>query len=697
MIRPQFLFPLFGSLENLKGIGSKTILNLKKIGIYKPLDFLYSFPTNLKTRVFANTVSDLNVNKVVIIKIKIIKHNFKYFRGPLNIEVTDGLKKINLIFFNAKNDWIKKNFPIEQERIISGKLEKYKNQFQIIHPDYIEKIFDIDKIPVIEPIYSLTKGISQKVFLNSVNQILQLISEEISNCEWINKKRLKEMNWTDFKNSLKKIHNPKTNEDISLNSNYRLRLAYDELLSHQLSLVIARSFSKKNTKKRKKIGYKFSTLMKKRLPFSLTNSQEKCIAEIQSDLSRDERMYRLIQGDVGSGKTLVAFFSMLFVAENSGQAVLMVPTDILAKQHYNNFQEYTKDIEVNSVLLTGKMKTNEKKQVLEAIKLGQADIIIGTHSLFQKGVIFENLELVIIDEQHKFGVQQRHDLIQKGENLDILVMTATPIPRTLELANYGDMDISRILDKPMNRQKIDTSIISEKKIEILISRILEICKKGTQSYWVCPLIEEGDKSELVAIEQRFSSLNKMLPGIKIDILHGKMSEEQKNKIMTSFKNGNIQILLATTVIEVGIDVPNATIIVIEGAERFGLAQLHQLRGRVGRGKKQSNCILIYSKNIGRLGKERLEVLRKFDNGFDIAEEDLKMRGGGNPIGQQQSGIPKFRIANLDFDKELLSYANQDANEIIKNNKYLKGEHGKNLRVLLHLMNKDNSLKLLESG
>ena len=437
--------------------------------------------------------------------------------------------------------------------------------------------------------------------------------------------------------------------------------------------------------------------MKKRLPFSLTNSQEKCIKEIQSDLSRDERMYRLIQGDVGSGKTLVAFFSMLFVAENSGQAVLMVPTDILAKQHYNNFQEYTKDIEVNSVLLTGKMKTNEKKQVLEAIKLGQADIIIGTHSLFQKGVIFENLELVIIDEQHKFGVQQRHDLIQKGENLDILVMTATPIPRTLELANYGDMDISRILDKPMNRQKIDTSIISEKKIEILISRILEICKKGTQSYWVCPLIEEGDKSELVAIEQRFSSLNKMLPGIKIDILHGKMSEEQKNKIMTSFKNGNIQILLATTVIEVGIDVPNATIIVIEGAERFGLAQLHQLRGRVGRGKKQSNCILIYSKNIGRLGKERLEVLRKFDNGFDIAEEDLKMRGGGNPIGQQQSGIPKFRIANLDFDKELLSYANQDANEIIKNNKYLKGEHGKNLRVLLHLMNKDNSLKLLESG
>ena len=697
MIRPQFLFPLFGSLENLKGIGSKTVLNLKKIGIYKPLDFLYSFPTNLKTRVFANTVSDLNVNKVVIIKIKIIKHNFKYFKGPLNIEVTDGLKKINLIFFNAKNDWIKKNFPIEQERIISGKLEKYKNQFQIIHPDYIEKIFDIDKIPVIEPIYSLTKGISQKVFLNSVNQILQLISEEISNCEWINKKRLKEMNWTDFKNSLKKIHNPKTNEDISLNSNYRLRLAYDELLSHQLSLVIARSFSKKNTKKRKKIGYKFSTLMKKRLPFSLTNSQEKCIAEIQSDLSRDERMYRLIQGDVGSGKTLVAFFSMLFVAENSGQAVLMVPTDILAKQHYNNFQEYTKDIEVNSVLLTGKMKTNEKKQVLEAIKLGQADIIIGTHSLFQKGVIFENLELVIIDEQHKFGVQQRHDLIQKGENLDILVMTATPIPRTLELANYGDMDISRILDKPMNRQKIDTSIISEKKIEILISRILEICKKGTQSYWVCPLIEEGDKSELVAIEQRFSSLNKMLPGIKIDILHGKMSEEQKNKIMTSFKNGNIQILLATTVIEVGIDVPNATIIVIEGAERFGLAQLHQLRGRVGRGKKQSNCILIYSKNIGRLGKERLEVLRKFDNGFDIAEEDLKMRGGGNPIGQQQSGIPKFRIANLDFDKELLSYANQDANEIIKNNKYLKGEHGKNLRVLLHLMNKDNSLKLLESG
>ena len=443
--------------------------------------------------------------------------------------------------------------------------------------------------------------------------------------------------------------------------------------------------------------HRISTLIRKKLPFSLTKSQELCIAEIQSDLSKTDRMYRLIQGDVGSGKTLVALFAMILVAENRGQSALMVPTDILANQHFFNFIQYTKDSGISTVLLTGKMKTKEKKETLEIIKSGKADLIIGTHALFQKGVLFKKLELVIIDEQHKFGVKQRHDLIQKGENLDILVMTATPIPRTLELANYGDMDISRILDKPLNRKKIDTSIISEKKIDKLISRLFEICNNGTQAYWVCPLIEDGEKSELVAIEKRLSILNKFLPNIKIETLHGKMSEDQKSDIMTSFKAGSIQILLATTVIEVGIDVPNANVMIIESAERFGLAQLHQLRGRVGRGEKKSNCILIYSKNVSNKGKERLEVLRKFDNGFDIAEKDLLMRGGGNPIGPQQSGIPKFKIANLEFDKDLLYYAHEDASEIIKNNRNLKSKDGENIRILLHLMNKDKSLSLLETG
>ncbi len=697
MIRPSFLFKLFGTLENLKGIGAKSILYLKKIEILKPLDFLYSLPTNIKIRKYINSINEIYENELIIIKVKIIKLHLNNFKRPINIEVTDGFKKINLIFFNAKKDWIKKNFPINQERFISGKLEKYNNQFQIIHPDYIEKTSDIYKIPEIEPVYSLTKGISQKVFQNSINQILQLLPDEIYSREWINQKRLEVMNWTNYNDSLKSIHKPKTANDICLNSIYRLRLAYDELLSHQLSLIIARNFSKKKLKNRKKIEQKLTNLIKEKLPFSLTGSQENCIAEIKSDLLKPERMYRLIQGDVGSGKTLVALFSMLFVSENGGQSALMVPTDILAKQHYSNFLNYTQYLGITIVLLTGKMKTKDKNEALTIINSGKADIIIGTHSLFQKAVFFEKLELVVIDEQHKFGVKQRHDLIQKGKNLDILVMTATPIPRTLELANYGDMDLSKIIDKPNNTKKIETSVISEKKINLLIHRIKEICKKGAQSYWVCPLIEEGDKSELVAIEQRLSSLNKFLPGISIETLHGKMNEEQKNEIMTSFKNGNIQILLATTVIEVGIDVPNATVIVIEGAERFGLAQLHQLRGRVGRGEKKSNCILVYSKNLSKLGKQRLEVLRKFDNGFDIAEEDLKMRGGGNPIGAQQSGVPKFRIANLDIDKDLLLLAHEDAIEIIKKNRNLSGIEGNNLRILLHLMSKDKSLSLLETG
>ena len=695
--RPEFLFSLFGNLAKLEGIGPKTTMHLGKIGILKPIDFLYSKPTGLKVRKFVKGVAEENVDENVIVKATIVKHVFRKFGHPSYIEVRDDIGKFNLVFFNAKRDWLVLNFPIDAERIISGKLERFSNEFQIIHPDYVQKLDEINEIPKIETLYSLTKGISQKLFFKSVGKALALLPKEINNVEWINDNRLSTNGWVSFKESLNRLHNPLNVDDFSVSSPFCLRLAYDDLFSHQISLALSRNKVRQANKNRKPIIGKLSQLLIQKLPFKLTEAQVNCIKEIKTDLSNTKRMFRLLQGDVGSGKTLVAFISMLFLAENTGQCALMVPTDLLAQQHYSNLLRYIKGMGIEVTILSGKVKPKIRREKLERIKDGTSQIVIGTHALFQKEVQFKNLQFAVIDEQHRFGVKQRFDLIQKGDSIDILVMTATPIPRTLQLSNYGDLDVSIIDEKPFNRKRIDTAVISETKIEPLLKRLRLACKRGRQAYWVCPLIEEDENSELVALERRFLALKKYDSSLTVKIIHGKMSEEEKNESMQSFAAGEVQVLLATTVIEVGIDVPNASIMIIEGAERFGLAQLHQLRGRVGRGDLASSCTLIYSRNLSSSGRERLEILRNNDNGFHIAEEDLKMRGGGDLLGSQQSGVPKFRLADLDLHLDILTWAQEDARRVVTDNPELKGIEGSNIRLLLFLMGREESLSLIRAS
>ena len=695
--RPEYLFALFGNLTKLEGVGQRTTTHLTKIRISKPIDFLYSLPIGMKRRKLVKVVDDENLNDNIIIKVIVRKHIFKRFRFPSVIEVTDTVSKFNLVFFNAKREWLISNFPINEDLVISGKLERFNNVFQIIHPEYIQGLNQTMAIPTVETLYSLTRGVSQKLFFRSVQKVLTMIPKEVNDIEWINSNRISNNGWKGYKESLERVHNPQSDDDFSLNSPFRLRLAYDDLFSHQVCLALARKKVRDSSKNRKPILGELSEKLVKKLPFELTKAQVRCIGEVKTDLSNSPPMFRLLQGDVGSGKTMVAFISMLFITENEGQCALMVPTDLLAQQHYQNLTKLIKDIGVKTAILTGKIKPKIREQTLEEIRTGSVQIIIGTHALFQKDVQFKNLQLAVIDEQHRFGVKQRFDLIKKGDLIDILVMTATPIPRTLQLSNYGDLDVSIIDQKPLNRKKINTAVISESKTEPLLKRLRLACERGEQAYWVCPLIEEAENSELVALEKRFKVLRKFCSNLNVKILHGKMPEEEKNDIMQSFLNGMIDVLLATTVIEVGIDVPNASIMIIEGAERFGLAQLHQLRGRVGRGDLHSSCTLVYSNHLSKAGKERLEILRNNSDGFQIAEEDLKMRGGGDPLGFQQSGIPKFRLADLGYHSDILSWAQEDARALIHRNPSLKDAEGYNIRLLLFLMGREESLSLIRSS
>ena len=695
--RPEYLFSLFGNLTKIDGIGPRTGANLSKVGVLKPLDFLYSIPTGIKVRKIAEFISEGELNNTVILKVTILKHNLKRFGIPSYVEAKSGAVKIKLVFFKAKSDWLLSTFPINEDRLVSGKLEKFNNEFQIIHPEYVVKVNELNSIPRVEALYGLTKGITQKMFCRSVKKVIAMLPNELNNYEWIEKTRLSSNGWGTFTESLCRIHTPKSVDDLLFSSPFRLRLAYDDLFSHQVSLALSRNKVRDVKKKRLPILENLSNLLITKLPFELTASQKKCVGEIKADLSSSKRMFRLLQGDVGSGKTLVAFITMLFAAENEGQCALMVPTDLLAQQHFKNLANYIGDLNVEVIILSGKMKPKIRKDKLERIRTGKAQIVVGTHALFQKDVKFKNLRLSIIDEQHRFGVKQRFDLINKGEDIDILVMTATPIPRTLQLSNYGDLDVSTIDQKPLNRKKINTAIISEAKIESLLTRLTSACLGGQQAYWVCPLIEDNEDLELVALERRFSVLKAYDPSLNVEILHGKIAEDQKIRIMNSFINGEIHVLLATTVIEVGVDVPNASIMIVEGAERFGLAQLHQLRGRVGRGDLPSSCTLVYSKNVSKSGKDRLEILRNNDNGFQIAEEDLKMRGGGDPLGLQQSGVPKFRLADLGVHSDILAWAQEDARKILTKNPDLKGTEGSNIRLLLFLMGREESLSLIRAS
>ena len=662
---------LFDNVETLKGIGKKLSTYLKKKKIEKINDLLWNLPYSSTDQSASTTLDKLEIGKIFTLKVKVIKYNFPRIRNlPNKIKCKDEHGEIDLVFFNSREGYIRKILPLNEWVVVSGKINYFKNRYQITNPNYITTLDKIDYVQSVIPKYSLTEGISEKVY----RKIIKTILEEIPSIdEWHDKKLLEKMNFLNWKESLDNLHNP--NNELNINSNNYRRLVYDEIFANFLFLSKNRNKIKKIKKNTKSFSLDNSKKIINSLPFKLTDGQKRIINEINKDLMSSQRMFRILQGDVGSGKTIVAFLAAINVINAGYQCALMVPTSILAEQHSKLFQKLLQESKLNIKfdLLTSKIDKIKRKQVLDDLQNNKINFLIGTHALFQKTINFKKLGLVIIDEQHKFGVRQRINFAKKGErNCDLLLMSATPIPRTMMMSIYGDMDTSKLTEKPLERKKILTLSKPEDKIDDLWPFIKNKINAREQVFWVCPLIEDSSKLDYSSTKKTFDLLEKKFPN-KIAIIHGALNNEEKEKILKKFLNNEISILVSTTVIEVGIDFPNANTIVIENANKFGLAQLHQLRGRVGRGSKEGTCILLFKNQLSQNAKKRIQILKSSNDGFFIAEEDMKLRGYGDLIGFKQSGLKLFKLADPVQHEDLFNLAQENiekmSNEELNHPKY----------------------------
>ncbi len=694
MSRPFILDSLFISVKSLNGIGPMLQKLYEKFLGGKIVDLLFHVPSGLIDRRFSPKIMDSIDGQIASIIIEVQEHIPAEHRSrPYKITGIDSTGSIEIIFFNANKKYLESQLPIGEMRIISGKVDYYQSMPQMMHPDIIARLDEKELVQTVEPIYPLTAGITHKTMLKAI----RFAKENIPDLdEWIDEAYLKKNKWESWKSSLTKLHNPEELDDLEAHTKFRERLAYDELLANQLALQIVRSKTQKKQGRSFKPNERLIDKALKSLPFTLTNGQLEAIDIIRQDMAKDLKMLRLLQGDVGSGKTIVAFFAMLNAIGANTQAAIMAPTEILANQHMESISEIADKLGLKTILLTGRDKGKKREAKLEQINSGEINIIIGTHALFQKDVEFHDLGLAIIDEQHRFGVHQRLTLSEKGVKSDMLVMTATPIPRTLSLTIYGDMDISILREKPVGRLPIQTSLIPLSKLETVFAGIKRKLDDKEQIYWVCPLVEESEKLDLAAAEDRFISLEQVF-GDKVGLVHGRMKPAEKDAVMQRFSNHEISVLVSTTVIEVGVNVPNATVMILEHAERFGLSQIHQLRGRVGRGDKPSSCILLYKQNLNETAKKRLQTIRDTEDGFIIAEEDLKLRGTGEILGTKQSGFPDTRLAILSEHGDLLATAQDDARLIMHNDPKLTSKRGQALRTLLYLFEKDATIKYIASG
>ena len=692
-MRPAHLDLLLSPINKLKGVGPKLENVINKLGIKLNVHFLWHFPYRIIEKKYYENIHDAPINQLVTLKIEVIKHYpSKFRRQPYRVNCLANETPIDVVYFNARHPVIRSVLPVKSIKMISGKLEFFKNKFQITHPSSIENISDIQLLREKEAVYSLTAGLNMKSFIKLSNQVLKSLPNLN---EWIDKILIEKYKFTSWKDAVEKLHNPDIDDTYSEKNFFRRRLAFDELFAHQLAICIVRTIDNRKKSISFKSDNNFKNKLIRNLEFKLTNSQLTVLNEIQKDLFSKKQMIRLLQGDVGSGKTIVALISMLTVVESGYQVTLMAPTSILAYQHYENIAKLIDNLPIEIDILTGKDKGKKRLEKLEKIKNGHTKIIIGTHALIQEGVNFNKLGLSVIDEQHRFGVYQRMAFNYKGFRPSILVMSATPIPRTLTLAAYGDMDESRLIEKPIGRKPIKTSVLTLKKEKNLIERIKnKINNSNDKFFWVCPLIEESQELDLKAATDRYNSLNKLFKN-KVLLIHGQLNEKEKEETMEKFKNEDYRILVATTVIEVGIDIKSATTIIIEHAERFGLAQLHQLRGRVGRNNAESYCILLHKENINDTAKKRLNIMTETNDGFIIAEEDLKIRGPGEILGKRQSGLPSFNVADLSYDGDLLEEAKLNAEKIINDDPKL--ENNKNLKDLLYIHERDTAIRTLNAG
>ncbi len=705
--RPAEIFPLFAATTSLPGVGTKLAAVMEKRVGSHVIDVLRHLPIGLIDRSKRPSVAELTDDTVATFEVLVVKHDRppRGVRRPYRVFCDTKGGTLELVFFHAHDDFIGKQLPIGEKRLVSGRIELFQGRAQMAHPDHIVSLSSASDMPVFEPIYPLTAGLTQKVLQRAIKDALGRVPNLP---EWISPGLMKKYGWPDFATALRIVHTPKLIDDISPITPARARLAYDELLANQLALRLVRQNAAESIPGRAYIGDgKITTKLESTLTYDLTNAQKRAISEITADQAAPRRMLRMLQGDVGAGKTVVALWAMLTTMEAGAQAALLAPTEVLARQHHASISALLGPLGIDVGLLLGQGRTTSattemvkfdnsttpvgRKLVLEALAQGNLSLVVGTHALLSEAVRFHDLGLAVVDEQHRFGVRQRILLGQKGTNVDLMVMTATPIPRSLAMTAYGDLDHSRLDEKPFGRLPIDTRVVASDRLAEVFEGLRRALGAGKRAYWICPLVEESDKLDIAAAEERFCALGRALPEITVVMAHGKMKTNERDAAMQAFRDGSASLLVATTVVEVGVDVPEASIIVIEHAERFGLAQLHQLRGRVGRSNEQSSCLLVYQGPLNEIASERLGVMRTTNDGFIIAEKDLDLRGPGEFLGQRQSGMPEFALADLGTHRDLLATARKEATRMLET-----GDTAQ-LELLLSLFERDSAVKFLASG
>lgn len=694
-MRPEILFPLFKSVTTLTGVGPRVASGIERLtGGDRILDLLFHLPSGVIDRRYAPTLAEATPGRVATLTVRVLKHEKpNNRRQPYRVRTGDETGEITLVYFHARDDYLAKNLPEGEIRVISGLIEQYGDGLQMTHPDHV--VIEAEKATVlkVEPVYPMTAGLSPKTYTRAAQAAVGMAPDLPP---WLDPGLDSRRQWPAWKAAITDAHQPKDDKALSPTAPVRERLAYDELLANQLALALVRRDMRRVAGRSIRGNGEIVGKIIDTLPFSLTRSQTTAVAEIHEEMASEDRMLRLLQGDVGSGKTLVALLAMAKAVEAGSQSAIMAPTEILARQHLEAIEPLATASGMTIALLTGREKGKARAAIVDDLAVGKIDLMVGTHALFTEDVTFKDLAMVVVDEQHRFGVHQRLAISAKGPKCDVLVMTATPIPRTLMLTAYGDMDVSRLTEKPPGRAPVDTRAMPLDRLADVVQGLRRTIADGAKVYWVCPLVEESEKLDVSAADDRYRHLATIF-GDAVGLIHGRLKSREKDAVMADFTSGQVRILVATTVIEVGVDVPDATIMVIEHAERFGLAQLHQLRGRIGRGNRPGTCLLLYRPPLSETARARLNILRETDDGFRIAEEDLKLRGAGELLGTRQSGLPTFRLADLKHHQDLLSMARDDAALILNRDPDLSSDRGKALRVLLYLFERDAAARTLRSG
>ena len=699
-MRPSLLNPLFAAVTTLTGIGSQLEKLYRRLfdreQPARVIDVLFHLPTGTIDRRARPKLRDVVPDTVVTVAVTVDRHRPPpphRPRAPYQVYTSDETGDLTLTYFNARKDYLQRLLPVGERRYVSGTVALYDHMRQMVHPDRVVAEADLAKLPLVEPVYPLTEGLSLNQVRKAADAALARLPDlpEWQEASWVARER-----FPSFTEALRTLHRPTEPADLLPEGLAWSRLAYDEFLAGQLALALVRAHLRRPAGRATPGTGHIRKKLIEALPYALTPSQGRAVADIVADLGKPERMLRLLQGDVGSGKTVVALLAAAAAIEAGRQAALMAPTEILARQHFNTVAPLAASAGINVAILTGRERGRERGDILGKLAFGDIHVLIGTHALFQEEVEFRDLALAVVDEQHRFGVHQRLALAKKGEAVDVLVMTATPIPRTLVLTYFGDMDVSELREKPAGRQPIDTRVVPHSRLDEVVGAVGRALAEGRRVYWVCPLVEVTENTDLAAAEERFAALKERF-GAMVDLVHGRMKGGEKDLAMERFAAGETRLLVATTVIEVGVDVPEATAMVIEHAERFGLAQLHQLRGRIGRGSEHSSCLLLYKGPLGETAKARLNIVRETEDGFRIAEEDLKLRGEGDVLGTRQSGLPGFRVARIETHGKLIGAARDDAALVLARDPTLTSARGQALRHLLYLFERDEAIRLIRAG